>query len=267
MDIRDRIFKKIADKRFRGELLAEHEGVLSGVDEVLRMAEILEIPLVLNYEEGCLIKAGDTIGTVLASPKEITIAEEQFIGMLAKASGIATAAHKAVVAAEGRVRVVSGAVKKMPVQIKRLIRRAVSSGGVDIRISNKKMLYLDKNYIKMFGSVSAALTAVAPMRDYTTVVQVRGEIFPIEEEVRQAIQGEAGIIMLDTGSRKDLERCQRQMYEMGCRERLQLAYAGGICLEDVPELSRLDVDILCIGKEIIDAGLLDMKFNVLGEER
>ena len=35
---------------------------------------------------------------------------------------------------------------------------------------------------------------------------------------------------------------------------------------DFPDLTNWDIDILCIGKEIVDAGLLDMKLDVLQEE-
>jgi nicotinate-nucleotide pyrophosphorylase (carboxylating) len=37
-------------------------------------------------------------------------------------------------------------------------------------------------------------------------------------------------------------------------------------LTDIPDLTNWDIDILCIGKEIVDAGLLDMKLDVLQEE-
>ena len=40
---------------------------------------------------------------------------------------------------------------------------------------------------------------------------------------------------------------------------------GNVKLTDIPELSER-ADILCIGKEIVDAPLLDWKLDVMGEE-
>ena len=51
----------------------------------------------------------------------------------------------------------------------------------------------------------------------------------------------------------------------GLPERIKVAFAGNVKLTDIPELSRR-ADILCIGKEIVDAPLLDWKLDVLGEE-
>lgn len=50
------------------------------------------------------------------------------------------------------------------------------------------------------------------------------------------------------------------------KERLELAFAGGVRLTDIPELADEGIDILCIGKEIVDAQLLDMRLDVIQEE-
>ena len=46
---------------------------------------------------------------------------------------------------------------------------------------------------------------------------------------------------------------------------LPVRTAGNVKLTDIPELSER-ADILCIGKEIVDAPLLDWKLDVMGEE-
>jgi len=37
-------------------------------------------------------------------------------------------------------------------------------------------------------------------------------------------------------------------------------------LKDIPSLASQGADVLCIGKEIVDAPLLDLKLDVVGEE-
>ena len=264
-DIRDIIFHALEGKRLRAVLTAERAGVLSGVDSVRIRAEELGIALELCKEEGEELSHGERIGTLVAGPKQIALAEEQLIGELAKASGIATAARTAVLLADGRARIVSGSWKKMPPQIKELVRRAVLTGGAAVRIAEPPMIYLDKNYIRMLGSIQEALRACAVFSDDTKVVQLRGEDGTVAQETRAAVLGGADILMVDTGVREDLECCLSELAAMGCRERIKVAFAGNVKLTDIPELSRR-ADILCIGKEIVDAPLLDWKLDVLGEE-
>jgi nicotinate-nucleotide pyrophosphorylase (carboxylating) len=45
---------------------------------------------------------------------------------------------------------------------------------------------------------------------------------------------------------------------------VRVAFAGGIRLEDIPELADLGIHILDIGAAVVDAPLLDMKFDVIG---
>ena len=84
-------------------------------------------------------------------------------------------------------------------------------------------------------------------------------------ETQAAVRGGADILMVDTGAREDLECCLSELAAMGCREHIKVAFAGNVKLTDIPELSER-ADILCIGKEIVDAPLLDWKLDVMGEE-
>lgn len=264
-DVRDLLFQSIQDRRFCAVLTAERAGVLSGVEDAYRHAKAIGIELELCKKEGESMGHAERIGNLAGTPKQLAMAEESLIGTLAKASGIATAANTAMLLADGRVDIVCGSWKKMPPEIKRPVRAAIAAGGASFRITEPPMLYLDKNFIRMFGSIPAALAACEPFREHTRVVQLKGMDCPMEEETRQAIQGGAQILMVDTGVLDDLDRCARTACELGARSRVKIAFASGIRLRDIPGLCRREVDILCIGKEIVDAQLLDIRLDVIGE--
>lgn len=266
MDVRDLLFQGIEAKRFRAVFTAERSGVLSGVEAARARAEALGITLELCKAEGDELSHGERFGNFLASPKQIALAEEQIIGTMAKASGIATAARTAVQLADGRVRIVSGSWKKMPPEIKGMVRTATASGGAAFRICQPPMAYLDKNFIRMFGSIPAAMDACRRLPDFRRVVQIRGITAEIEEETVQAVENGAAILMVDTGNLADLDRCLAALDRMGGKRPVEVAFAGNVRLTDIPELAVRGADILCIGKEIVDAKLLDMKLDVLGEE-
>lgn len=262
-DIRDVIFRDIIDKEFRAVLTPERDGCLSGVSEAEKLAEEIGVKLTFFSKEGDNISKGVPIGEVIATPKKIAMSEEKIIGALAKFSGIATAARKAVDLAKGRIRIVSGSWKKMPPAIKDGVRRAIVSGGASFRITDKPMIYLDKNYISMLVSIPAALATVKDYTDFVKVIQIKGKQLPVEEETAQALENGCGILMVDTGNLDDLVRCSETAKKLGKRGEVQIAFAGGIKLDKIDELAGYDIDIVCIGKEIVDAPLLDIRLDVL----
>jgi len=262
-DIRDVIFKDIIDQKFKAVLMPEENGCLSGVADAMKQAEEIGIELELNYKEGQLIECGKPIGIITATPKKMALAEEKIIGTLSKFSGIATAAKKAVEFADGKVEIVSGSWKKMPPAIKDGVRSAIVSGGASFRITNDNMIYLDKNYIEMLGSITDALNTVKEFTEYIKVIQIKGKKDSIENETRQALENGCNILMVDTGNIEDVIRCSNTTIDLGFRDEVKIAFAGGVKLNKINDLSRLDIDILCIGKEIVDALLLDMKLDVI----
>lgn len=262
-DIRDVLFETIESRRFRVALTAEAAGVFSGVAEAQECAQRLGLVLELQKKEGELLLPGQQFGTFTGTPKQIAVAEEQIIGTLAKTSGIATAARRATELAGGRVRIVSGSWKKMPPPMKGAMRRAITAGGAAFRICDAPMLYIDKNFIRMFGSVSAALAASSGLSGLKKVIQIKGQQCSVEDETLQAALGGADILMVDTGRLEDLQTCQQELRRVGYRERVQVAFAGNVRLEEIPRYLPWQMDILCIGKDIVDARLLDMRLDVV----
>jgi len=78
---------------------------------------------------------------------------------------------------------VCGGWKKIPVQIKDELREALKAGGVDIRMVPGPFLYLDKNYVRILGSLEKALKRTDELPGRTVVIQLRGETAPIADEV------------------------------------------------------------------------------------
>lgn len=267
-DVRSQLFEHIRGRRYRAVLVAERSGVLSGVEAALEAARELGIELEICKAEGDELSHGGVFANFAGSPEQIAAAEERLMGTMSKASGIATAARTAVQVADGRVKIVSGAWKKMPGQIKQLVRQAIAAGGASFRITEPPMVYMDKNFVRMFGSIRETLAAAACFEDATKCIQLRGEKASIREETLQAVEGGAHILMVDTGRIEDAEECVQYLRANGWRGRVQVAFAGNVDIGCIPELlDRVDVDILDIGKRIVDAPLLDMRLEVIGEEQ
>jgi nicotinate-nucleotide pyrophosphorylase (carboxylating) len=266
-DIRDNIFRGIEMRQVIVSIIADDEGIVVGTDAVRQAANELGLSIDSLLDEGSPVSKGDKIGSFSGTPKQVAVAEERLIGLMAKPSGIATAARRFVEKAGRRPEIVSGAWKKMPGSEKEMIRRAIITGGARYRICREPFLFLDKNYVKMLGGVSESLRAVADLNGHLRVVQLKGVYGDIALEACEAVEHGADIVFIDSGNHDDLKRVGEKLRESGLRDRVKIAFGSGICLEDIESLKSLDVDILDIGRQIVDAPLLDMRLEVVESYR
>ena len=261
-DIRDVIFAPVSSRLFEAGIIAERDGIVAGVSRLKKSLEDAGIQATLNFCDGAQIHNGEVVANLWGTAKQIAIVEEFAIGLLSKPSGIATAAHRAVQLAGADIRIVCGAWKKMPPEIKWIVREAVTCGKAAFRITDQPFLYLDKNFVRMLGGVKNTLQAVAGINDRLKVIQLKGEAAHIATQAVIAAQNGADIIMVDTGNLTSFEKTQEQLCAAGLRSKVLLAFAQGIQVEDIAKLTGKGIDILDIGVAILDAPLLDMRLEV-----
>lgn len=261
-DIRFEIFRDCMSASLTGALVAEGSGILSGLGRAKERMASLGLAFSSSLSDGGAVQEEDRIATVTGNPVQMAMAEEQIIGSLSKPSGIATAARIARMRMGPGKEVVSGGWKKMPLEIKEIVRQAALDGGIQVRICREPFVYLDKNYVRMLGGVRASIQRALPLAS-TVVIQIRGETKTIGEEAVEAGECGAKIVMIDTGSLEDLDQAACALKTRGLRTRVRVAFAGEIALHEIPDLSKLDVDIIDVGYAILDAPCLSMRFDIL----
>jgi len=264
-DIRDRIFRDVMDRKVTAEIRVEGEGILAGVDRAREKAYQLGLEVKSALSNGTKVRRGNVVLKVRGNPKQVALAEDLLIGLMSKASGVATAARRAFELSGGSFRVVSGAWKKMPYMVKDVIREAVVVGGVSPRIVDEPFIYLDKNYIKVFGGAKRALKLTEDIVG-KVVVQLRAEGKDVGEEAVEAVEAGADIVMVDTGKLEDVNSVVGRLSEAGLKGKVKVCFAGGVKIEDIPKLRGKNIDIVEVGRDIIDAGLLDMRMDVVKVE-
>lgn len=265
-DFQERLFRTCSARRVHAHLIAEAAGVVSGMELLAARCAEEGLGCEALLHDGGRCAAGTPLARFEGAPAAIVAAENHVIGLLSKPSGVATAVAAAVAAADGRVEIVCGGWKKLPVAFKEPLRQAVQDGGARPRICEPPFTYLDKNYVRIFGGITAALEQARPL-GRPIVVQVRGEHGAPAEETLAAARGGASIIMIDTGRLRDLRQAAAVLRRAGCRDSLRLAFAGSISLGDIERLSREDVDLLDIGYAVLDAPCLPLRFDVVEVER
>ncbi|MHC6181184.1 beta/alpha barrel domain-containing protein [Clostridium sp. JNZ X4-2] len=264
VELREYLFSDIKDYKWNFEIVSKQEGVFSGTDRLKQLADELKIEIKRVCPEGNKIRTGDCVFSGVGNAEQIIKAEEMLLGTIGKFSGITTAAYEFLKKAGDNIKIVCGAFKKVPGEIRKDIRQSIISGGIGVRITDKPFIYLDKNYVRLLGCVKEA---VRKAREYDSsrivVVQLRGEIDPIVQEAVQAVEAGAGIIMVDTGNIEDLKSVVNISEKNGWRENIKIAYAGGITLGDIKIIKDCGADIVDVGRAIIDAPILDFSLDVI----
>jgi nicotinate-nucleotide pyrophosphorylase (carboxylating) len=263
VDVPEVILTRIMHKVVRAEIVSTEHGVVAGTEEMERRAKALGLLVTKYLSSGTEIRGGQAVAEITGNPVQVVRGADVLLGVISKVSGVATAACEAVRGAGG-IKVVCGGWKKMPPKIKKELRAALKAGGVHPRILPQPFLYLDKNYIRIFGSLSKALEATRLLPGRAVVAQLRGEMSPITEEAITAATHGVHVLMVDTGRIADLRAVARATRKEGFREQVQIAFAGGLTLNDLDKLRHEDLDIVDIGRAILDAPLLDFRLDVIG---
>ncbi|AGY76600.1 Quinolinate phosphoribosyl transferase [Clostridium autoethanogenum] len=264
MELREYLFSDIRNSKWDFRIISKQEGIFSGVNKLKELADKLQVEIVNILSEGEEIQSGDCVFSGTGNAEQIIQAEEMFLGAIGKTSGVATAAHKFKEKAGKGINIVCGGWKKIPGEVRKDIRQSIASGGIGIRITNKPFIYLDKNYVRLLGSVKEAVEKARKYDDTRiVVVQLRGEIEPITYEAVQAVNAGSGILMVDTGNISDLKSVVNLLKEHGWYKNVKIAYAGGVAFKDIQVIKSFGAHIVDVGRAIIDAPMLDFSLDVV----
>jgi nicotinate-nucleotide pyrophosphorylase (carboxylating) len=265
-DLRDTLFKPIQQRIFTAQVVATNCGILAHTRRAVAFVYELGCELLSCLEDGTAVQPGSVILSFRGTPKSVAIAEDRVLGAMMVPSGYATRARQLQLIAGSKLKVVCGGWKKLPQESKSGLHAALSAAGVGMRMVDGPFVYIDKNYVRMFGGVSKALDAAAQFPDHKTVIQIRGELQSIADETQEAVQGGANVLMVDTGSLKDLEVVLKILDQLSVRRDVKVAFAGGVTEETLLLLRDLPVDLVDVGASILNAPLLDMRVDIVASE-
>ena len=262
LDVREQLFAGMADHKVTAAVVADQAGVVAEVEAAAALAAANGLAVIQAAASGDEVRPDDTLLVFVGLPAAVASAEERLMGVMAKPSGIATAARAFTRQAAPGLRVVAGAWKKVAPAQKESTRAAVATGGAKARICPPPFVYLDKNHVAMLGGVTSALAAAGRLPGHRRVVQL-GRSPHIAADAEAAARAGADVVFVDTGRRADVIAVADHLRRTGLRDRVELAFAGDVQLADLDELGRLDLDVVDVGRAIVDAPLLDMHLEIV----
>ncbi|KAH9032857.1 nicotinate-nucleotide diphosphorylase [Lactarius pseudohatsudake] len=196
---------------------------------------------VLEGDEFEPIKHRD-VATVRGKARYLLLGERIALNLLARCSGIATAARKDLAESYGFHGVIAGTRKTTP-GFRLVEKYGMIVGGIDPhRFDLSSMIMLKDNHIWSAGSVTAAITRAREVGGFSLLLDVEVR----DEEANEAIAAGADVIMLDNIEGSELMSVARRLRDRweGKGKKFLLETSGGITESNLRERAISGIDIL-----------------------
>jgi nicotinate-nucleotide pyrophosphorylase (carboxylating) len=257
-------------RRITHELLAEvpgrHRAIVSATEPGVVAGTALVVPPIggeslgtwtILRADGDAVLPGVPLVAIDGDATELAIAEDYVLGVLGMAGGIARRALE-IRAVSPPLTVVCGGWKKLPVAVKPVLRAGLQVAGIGHRLLAEDFVYVSKNHVQLLGGIENAVAHGAALDHGPVAVQVTSAA----DALRAALAG-AGVVMVDTGRLLDLHAAHEALIAQGLRQRVRLAFGGGVVASDLSDVAAAGADIVDIGRAIMDAPIWDLRMTIV----
>ena len=243
-----------------GVIKAEAAGVLAGVEVCLAVFRRVDPQLRTEalLSDGAPVAPRDAAARVEGSAGSILRAERPALNFLQRMSGIATATSRYVKAAEGcKAKIVD--TRKTAPGLRLLDKYAVrAGGGANHRLNLADGILIKDNHIAALRAQGLGLkdTVSLALERASHTIKVEVEVTDLDE-LEEALQAGAHIIMLDNMSPKDMRDAVKLV-----DGRAVIEASGGVNLETVRAVAETGVDLISIGGLTHSVQALDMSLDL-----
>lgn len=228
------------DQMSEGIFIAKEDGVLSGIEVMKRVFEIVDESIefkVINFD-GDTVEKGDYIAIIHGKSSSILKGERVALNLMQRMSGIATLTSKFVKEIKNDHTKILDTRKTTP-NLRILEKMAVvHGGGVNHRFSLSDQVMIKDNHIKAAGSITNAVSIIKKRVDQSIKIEVEVETF---EQFLEAIETECDIIMLDNMSNELMRKCVEH------NSNKFLEASGNMTIDRIESVSNTGVDFISVG--------------------
>jgi len=232
------------------------DGVLCGVNVVKIIYKVLnpdiEVKILMN--DGDKLCKGSKIAEIKGSCKDILTGERIALNYLQRMSAIATVASKYVEAVKPYKAKIVDTRKTTPL-FRMFEKYAVLTGGASLhRFNLSDCVMIKDNHIEYVGGIKEAVDKVRANISHAHKIEVETETL---DEVKEALEAGADIIMLDNMSVADMKKAVDFI-----NGRAVVEASGNVNLDTVNEIASTGVDIISTSAMQAKAGTLDLGLDV-----
>ncbi|NLD47535.1 MAG: carboxylating nicotinate-nucleotide diphosphorylase [Clostridiaceae bacterium] len=227
--------------RSKAYMIAKDTGVIAGLDVAKRVFELLDDSTVFEkmVQDGQVVKYGDIIAKIEGNTRALLKGERTALNLLQRMSGIATRTKKLTdIIKNTKARLVD--TRKTTPGLRVLEKYAVrAGGGYNHRYCLSDGVLIKDNHIKAAGSLTKAIELVREKIPHTIKIEVETENI---EQVREALNGKADIIMLDNMGLDKIKEAVKIIDGKALSE-----VSGNVSIENINDIACTGVDIISVG--------------------
>lgn len=239
------------------DLIAKEDGIIAGLDVYARVFQILDekTEISFNFKDGEAVKKGDLLGTVTGDIRVLLSGERVALNYLQRMSGIATYTKQVSKLLEGSKVTLLDTRKTTP-NCRVFEKYAVRiGGGCNHRYNLSDGVLLKDNHIGAAGSVAKAVAMAKEYAPFVRKIEIEVETM---EQVKEAVEAGADIIMLDNM----IPEMMKEAVEL-IAGRAQTECSGNITKENIAKILETGVDFVSSGALTHSAPILDISMKNL----
>lgn len=239
------------------DLIAKEDGIIAGLDVYARVFQILDekTEISFNFKDGDAVKKGDLLGTVTGDIRVLLSGERVALNYLQRMSGIATYTKQVSKLLEGSKVTLLDTRKTTP-NCRVFEKYAVRiGGGCNHRYNLSDGVLLKDNHIGTAGSVAKAVAMAKEYAPFVRKIEIEVETM---EQVKEAVEAGADIIMLDNMTPEMMKEAVELI-----AGRAQTECSGNITKENIAKILETGVDFVSSGALTHSAPILDISMKNL----
>jgi nicotinate-nucleotide pyrophosphorylase (carboxylating) len=242
-----------------GEIVAKQDLVIAGLDIAKRVFQRLDEGIVFDasFRDGQFVTGGSRVVTIAGRLAALLTAERTALNFLQRLSGIATQVREYVSQLEGASTKLLDTRKTTP-GWRVLEKYAVRiGGGTNHRMGLYDAVLIKDNHIAAAGGIAEAVVRIKDKVPAAVTIEVETTTL---EEVRQALDAGAHIIMLDN---MDLNQINAAVDLVSGRAQLEVS--GCVTRDQLTALAATGIDLISSGALTHSACAVDLSMKIAAE--
>ena len=241
-----------------GRFIAKEDTVICGIDIAKKVFHTIDasVCFTAHKKDGDKVAKGEIIAEVKGDARSMLTAERTALNIMQRLSGVAKMTSHCVEMVKGTNAKIADTRKTTP-GMRALEKYAVRiGGGTNHRYNLADGVLIKDNHIAAAGSITNAVKNARSIIPHTLKIEVEVETF---EQLNEALEAGADIIMLDNMTNEMMEECVRIT-----NGKALLEASGNMDKRDLYEVAKTGVDIISIGAltHTIKAADISLKFEL-----
>lgn len=237
------------------DLICKQDGIICGLPVFERVFKLLDASTQVTFfvKDGDAVKKGQKMAVLTGDMRVLLSGERVALNYLQRMSGIATYTHEVAALLEGSGTTLLDTRKTTP-NCRIFEKYAVRvGGGTNHRYNLSDGVMLKDNHIGAVGSITKAVEMAKAYAPFVRKIEVETETI---EQVREAVEAGADIIMLDNMSHEQMAEAVKLI-----DGRAETECSGNVTKENIAKVTEIGVNYVSSGALTHSAPIMDISMK------